>query len=199
MRVQRSSCGAAATVEGEGAGELLAAIEDFGAGVGEAFTVGDAFGEGDTVGVGVAFAVDPVDVFELSGFDLFVLFGDALAGELSRRAAFLFPEVDGVPRLFVFEFALPRESTLPGRVKSRGRFEAILGVPPATATTTSSLLPRCSTCAVDPGCSRNESSVLSPVRCDLTSANPRPRTAYRKRVFTGGCATVRQPSTVAMT
>lgn len=190
MRVQKSSCGAAATVEGEGAGELLAAIEDFGAGVGEAFTVGDAFGEGVAAGVGVAFAVDPVDEFELSGFDLvFVLFGDALAGELSRPAAFLFPEVDGVPRLFVFEFALPRESTLPGRVKSRGRFEAMLGVPPATATTTSSLLPRCSTCAVDPGCSRNESSVLSPVRCDLTSANPRPRTASARGTSAAGIFT----------
>ena len=185
MRVQKSSCGAAASVEGEGTGELLVAIEDFGAGVGEAFAVGEAFGEGVTAGVGVAFAVDPVDEFVLLGFDpAFVLFGDALAGELSRPAAFLFPEVDGVPRLFAF--ALPRESTLPGRVKSRGRFEAVLGVPPATATTTSSLLPRCSTCAVAPGCRRNESSVLSPVRCDLTSANPRPRTASARGTSAAG-------------
>lgn len=187
MRVQKSSRGAAANVEGEGTGELLVAIEGFCAGVGEAFAVGEAVGEGVTAGVGVALAVDPVDEFVLSGLDLaFVLFGDALPGELSRPAAFLFPEVDGVPRLFAF--ALPPES-LPGRVKSRGRFEATLGVPPATATTTSSLLPRCSTCAVAPGCRRNESSVLSPVRCDLTSANPRPRAASARGTSAAGIFT----------
>ena len=35
MRVQKSSRGAGASVEGEGTGELLVAIEDFSAGVGE--------------------------------------------------------------------------------------------------------------------------------------------------------------------
>jgi len=163
MRVQKSSCGAATNAEGDGEGELLVTIEDFCAGVGEAFAVGEACGDGVAAGVGVAFAVAPVDEFVFSVFDrLFVLFGDVLPVELSRPAAFLFPVVDGVPR--VFEFVLLPESTLPGRVKSRGRFEALLGVPPGTATTTSSLLPCCSTWAVDPGCNRNERSVLSPVR-----------------------------------
>src|SRR5882724_11586461 len=98
MRVQKSSCGAAAKVEGEGTGELLVAIEGFWVGVGDAFAVGEAVGEGVAAGVGVAFAVDPVDEFVFSGFDLaFALFGDALAGELSRPAAFLFPVVEGVP------------------------------------------------------------------------------------------------------
>ena len=48
--------------------------------------------------------------------------------------------------------------------------------PPGTVKTTSSLLPRCSTCAVAPGCSRNETTVLSPAFCAFTSAKPRPRT-----------------------
>ena len=104
MRVQKSSrCGPIPSIAGDGDGELLVTIEDFCAGVGEGFAVGEAFGEGVRAGVGVAFAVDPVDELVLLDFDpAFVLYGDALAGELSRAAAFLFPEVDGVPRLFGF-------------------------------------------------------------------------------------------------
>ncbi len=55
-------------------------------------------------------------------------------------------------------------------------FDALRVRPPGTVNTTSSLLPRCSTCAVAPGCSRNETTVLSTVFCAFTSANPRPRT-----------------------
>src|SRR5437762_10809062 len=51
------------------------------------------------------------------------------------------------------------------------------------------ILPCCSTCAVAPGCRRNESSVLSPVRCDLTSANPRPRTASARGTSAAGIFT----------
>ena len=188
MRVQKSSRGADASVEGEGTGELLVTIEDFSAGVGETFGVGEAFGEGVSAGVGVAFVIELVDEFVLSAFDLaLVLFDDVLPGELSRAGAFLFPVVDGVPRLFAF--ALRAESTLLGRVKSRGRFEAMLGLPPGTATTTSSLFPRCSTWAVAPGCRRKESTVLSPVRCDFTSENPRPRSASARGTSAAGIFT----------
>ena len=55
-------------------------------------------------------------------------------------------------------------------------FDALRVRPPGTLNTTSSLFPRCSTCAVAPGCSRNETTVLSPVFCVFTSTKPRPRT-----------------------
>ena len=125
MRVQKSSRGPAATVEGEGTGELLVTIEDFCEGVGEAFAVGDGFGDGVGAGVGVALVIALVDKFAFPVLDLaFVLFDDALPDELSRTDEFLFPGVAAVPRLFAFAFRA--ESTLFGRVKSRGRFEATL-------------------------------------------------------------------------
>src|SRR5438477_12499049 len=55
-------------------------------------------------------------------------------------------------------------------------FDALRVRPPGTLNTTSSLFPRCSTCAVAPGCSRNETTVPSTVFCAFTSAKPRPRT-----------------------
>jgi len=60
-----------------------------------------------------------------------------------------------------------------GRVVSRPVFALVF--PPGTVKTTSSRFERCSTCAVAPGCSRKETTVLSPLRWALTSANPRPR------------------------
>ena len=162
--------------------------EDLGVGVGEAVAVGEAFGDGVGVRVGVAFVSGAVNEFGFSVLDrVFVLFGVALPGELLRAERFVFPVVDGMPRLYAF--ALRAESTLFGRGKSRERFEATLGVPPGTATTTSSLLPRCSTWAVAPGCNRKESTVLSPTRCDLTSPNPRPRSASARGTSAAGIFT----------
>ena len=96
MRVQKSSRDAVARVAGEGTGELLVTIEDFGAGVGDDFSVGEPFGDGVPADVGVGFAVDPVEEFVFSAFGLaFVLFDDALPGELLRADA---AEQDARPR-----------------------------------------------------------------------------------------------------
>ena len=62
-----------------------------------------------------------------------------------------------------------------GRVVSRPAF--VLVFPPGIVNTTSSRFERCSTCAVAPGCSRKETTVLSPLRWAFTSPKPRPRVA----------------------
>jgi hypothetical protein len=60
---------------------------------------------------------------------------------------------------------------------------------PGALKTTSSLFERCSTCAVAPGCSRNEITVLSAPRWTLTSANPRPRVASARGTSAAGSFT----------
>ena len=156
---------------------MPATAEGFGLGVGDAvFGLGETFGEGVVNGVGLGFVLDAVDEFVFAGFAfVFELADEAFAAELSRGEAFLLFGDEGMPRLFAF--ALRPGSLVLGLDRSRGRFAATVDEPARTFTTTSSLFPRCSTCAVAPGCSRNESTVLSPTRWDFTSANPLPRTA----------------------
>lgn len=60
---------------------------------------------------------------------------------------------------------------------------------PGIVKTTSSLLPRCSTRAVAPGCSRKETTVSLAPRCTLTSPNARPRTASGRGTSAAGMRT----------
>jgi hypothetical protein len=62
-------------------------------------------------------------------------------------------------------------------------------LPPGTVKMTSRWFARCSTRAVEPGCNRNETTVLSPTRCVFTSAKPRPRTASARGTSAPGILT----------
>ena len=163
-------------------GDAVATVEAFCAGVALGFADGEGFGEAS--GVGVAFELVLVEGVRLDpDLPALVL---AEAKEPERGAlelAFRFAGVVEVEPLrllgeveFVFlllDLRLAFVSTL-----GRERFAFAAAVlPPGTVNTTSSRLARCSTWAVVPGCSRKDTTVLSPVFCVFTSVNPRPRVA----------------------
>jgi hypothetical protein len=160
----------------------------FGVGVCAAvFTVGDGFGEGSGVGGGF----DPVFAARAKA-------GAALAAALElplrefaaepgaaklelplrdfavadRSPEFLLADDGDTFVRLVFELRL--DSTLLGGGTPRLEFEAIEELPPATVNTTSSRFECCSTRAVAPGWRRKDTTVLSPLRCVLTSAKARP-------------------------
>jgi hypothetical protein len=90
--------------------------------------------------------------------------------------------------LLVRGFRLTGESGFDrGRVVSRPA--SVLVFPPGIVNTTSSRFERCSTCAVAPGCSRKEITVLSPLRWVFTSAKPRPRVASALGMSAAGILT----------
>ena len=132
--------------------------------------VEDGLAEGVGMGVGVAFTCDGVGDATLFEFELpeaelneFV----RLAALLLAPAAVLFELPPGLvgAAIRLFDSLTRLGSVVFGRPVSRVRFEATPRLPPpGTDTTTSSLFARCSTCAVAPGCKRNESTVLSPAR-----------------------------------
>jgi hypothetical protein len=134
-----------------------------------------AVGRGDGVAVLAAEFATGV------GVAVFLLAVVALAelGEGAVRALdeleFLFVVAGVAVRLLAFEFRFESGAAV-FRV-SRAEFEVTDEFAPGTVKTTSSLFDRCSTRAVAPGSSRKETSVLSPLRWALTSANPRPRRA----------------------
>jgi len=99
---------------------------------------------------------------------------------------FLFVVAGEALRLLKFEFGF--ESGI-RRGKSRPEFDATGKDAPGTVKTTSSLFERCSTRAVAPGCSRNETTVLSPLRWAFTSAKPRPRRASVRGTSAAGILT----------
>lgn len=74
-----------------------------------------------------------------------------------------------------------------GRFVSRPAF--VLVLPPGIVKTTSSRFECCSTCAVAPGCSRKETTVLSPLRWVFTSPKPRPRVASARGTSAAGILT----------
>ena len=169
-----------------------------------------ALGEGTAVGSGVATGFDlelearavpePVLLaeFELP-FELPALRAEAVPGLLpefefpaprtdgavDRAAAFVFADAGAMPRWLVFEFRVEPVMLLE-RGGCRLAFDAIAALPPATVNTTSRWFARCSTRADAPGGSRNEITVLSPFRCTLTSANPRPRRASARGTSAAG-------------
>lgn len=100
--------------------------------------------------------------------------------------AFLLAKDDGAIREAVFEF---RFAPLFDGEDCRPVFDAVDELPPGTVKTTSRRFARCSTRAVEPGCKRNETTVLSPARCVFTSANPRPRTASARGTSAAGILT----------
>jgi hypothetical protein len=90
--------------------------------------------------------------------------------------------------LLAFAFRGTAESGFDcGRVVSRPAF--VLVFPPGIVKTTSSRFECCSTCAVAPGCRRNETTVLSPLCWVLTSAKPRPRVASALGTLAAGILT----------
>jgi hypothetical protein len=100
---------------------------------------------------------------------------------------FLLAKVDGAIREAVFEF---RFAPLFDAEDCRPVFAVFEEeLPPGTVKTTSRWFARCSTRAVEPGCRRNESTVLSPARCVFTSANPRPRSASARGTSAAGILT----------
>lgn len=136
-------------------------------------------------GVGFAFALDEL---ALPAFRANV--------ELDRSEEFL-PAVDAgaVPaRLLALAFLLVLAflfdaDVFGGRGKSRAALARAAEFPPGTVNTTSRRLERCSTCAVAPGWSLNETTVLSPLRCAFTSPNPRPRSASARATSAAGIFT----------
>jgi hypothetical protein len=164
----------------------VATAKAFRAGVAPGFADGEGFGEAN----GVAAGLEPALVLaEEAGPDpglAALVFAEAKDPErVPVELAFRFAGVVGVEplRLLVeFEFDLlllvlrfAFVSTL-----ERERFAfgvAAAALPPGTVNTTSSRFARCSTWAVVPGCSRKDTTVLSPVFCVFTSVNPRPRVA----------------------
>jgi hypothetical protein len=153
-----------------------------------------AFGEG----LGVATGFDPaLDDAVVAPTLLAVLVLDGAVLRELDRFGFRFAGVVGLFNVLeVFEelcllalgFRLVSGSVLDrGRVVSRPAFDVPL--PPGTVNTTSSRFERCSTCAVAPGWSRKETTVLSPLRCVLTSANPRPRVASARGMSAAGILT----------
>lgn len=169
-------------------GDAVATVEAFCAGVALGFADGEGFGEASGVGVAFELVLVFVEGVRLDpDLPALVL---AEAKEPERGAlelAFRFAgvvEVEPLRLLGEFEFVfllldlrLAFVSTL-GRERFAFAFEfAAAGLPPGTVNTTSSRLARCSTWAVVPGCSRKDTTVLSPVFCVFTSVNPRPRVA----------------------
>jgi len=166
---------------GEAVGDALASAEFSGDADANGFGVGDPLASGVAAGVGVALGIVGVAAEVALLFE----FRFDCAGErvFVPAATFL------GPLLRLIDSALRLESSALGRVASRLRLDAKLGDPPGTVTTTSSLFARCSTWAVAPGCRRNESTVLSPLRWAVTSANPRPRTASARGTSAAGIFT----------
>jgi hypothetical protein len=167
-------------------GDAAATDEAFCARVALGFADGEGFGEAS--GVGVAFELGLVLVEGVRRDpDLAALvFTEAKdPGRDALELAFRFAGVVEVEPLrllgefaFVFlllDLRLAFVSTL-GRERFVFEFAAAV-LPPGTVNTTSSRLARCSTWAVVPGCSRKDTTVLSPVFCVFTSVNPRPRVA----------------------
>ena len=163
-----------------GDGELLCATigetRAVAVGLGLGFTegVGEGFGEGVARGVGV---------------------GRANAAAPERSLEFRLPERSAETNLF--ELVLPRlcESAGGGagpaslRATSRPVEVELPEREPGMVKTTSSLLPRCSTRAVAPGCSRKDTTVSLAPRCTLTSPNARPRTASGRGTSAAGIRT----------
>src|SRR4030095_1969621 len=103
---------------------------------------------------------------------------------LAELELFELDAVEGL-RLLALEF-LSSSGMVTGCGRSRDEFDATDGFPPGTLMTTSSLFERCTTCAVAPGCSRKDTTVLSPLRCAFTSAKPRPRSVSARGTSTAG-------------
>lgn len=99
---------------------------------------------------------------------------------------FLFAKDGEEFRWFVFEL---RFAPLFEGADCRPVLEAPAELPPATVKTTSRWFALCSTRAVEPGCKRNETTVLSPARCVFTSAKPRPRMASARGTSAAGILT----------
>ncbi len=108
-----------------------------------------------------------------------------LAFALRFASAFLLADDGEAFRLLAFEFLFDSALVM-DRGNSRRAFDAIEELAPATVNTTSSRFERCSTRAVVPGWSRNETTVLSPLRCVFTSAKPRPRSASARGTSAAG-------------
>lgn len=118
--------------------------------------------------------------------DAFFLAWDDEAFLLACDEEFLLAEDDGAIREAELEF---RFAPLFDGEDCRPVFAAVEELPPGTVKTTSRWFARCSTRAVDPGCKRNESKVLSPARCVFTSANPRPRISSARGTSAAGILT----------
>jgi len=149
--------------------------------------IGLVEGSGFGVATGVAPGFDPAFVDgAMSEADLLaVLLLEGTGPRVAARFAFRFADVFAFLNaldefeelgLLAFAFRFTAESGFDcRRVVSRPAF--VLVFPPGIVNTTSSRFECCSTCAVAPGCSRKETTVLSPLRWAFTSAKPRPRVA----------------------
>jgi hypothetical protein len=169
-------CGEAAVAVGDGelrccatTGETLGVA--VGLGLGFAEGVGEGFGDGVARGVSVGRA------------------------DADRSLEFRLVGRSAEPTLF--EFVLPRRCESEGggagpaslRATSRPVDVELPERAPGMVKTTSSLLPRCSTRAVAPGCRRKETTVSFAPRCTLTSPNARPRTASGRGTSAAGILT----------
>ncbi len=155
-------------------------------------TVAEARGEGAGVAVGLAteFAVNAGAglglAFEL---ELELVFRELFFAVVLEEFLFVSNEGEGAAgRLLALEFRFESDPRL-GGAESRPALAAAAEFPPGTVKTTSSLFERCSTWAVVPGCSRNETTVLLPVRCVFTSAKPRPRRVSARGTSAAGILT----------
>jgi len=167
-------------------GDAVATNEAFCAGVALSFADGEGFGEASGVGVAFELVLVLVEGGRLDPDLAALVLAEAKEPERDTlELAFRFAgavEVEPLRLLGEFEFVfllldlrLEFVSTL-GRERFAFEFAAAV-LPPGTVNTTSSRLARCSTWAVVPGCSRKDTTVLSPVFCVFTSVNPRPRVA----------------------
>jgi hypothetical protein len=178
-----------------------------------------ALGEGNADGRGLGPVLDPEFAARAPGVPvLLAKFEFAVLGDVDRSAALvdaLFSRDDGEAlRWLVFElefrfspvvdeaflfagngdaFRAPafefRFAPLFDGEDCRAVFELDEELPPGTVKMTSRWFARCSTRAVEPGCNRNETTVLSPTRCVFTSAKPRPRTASARGTSAPGILT----------
>ncbi|MDX6384949.1 MAG: hypothetical protein QOK48_2522 [Blastocatellia bacterium] len=193
-------------------GDADAVLSELPAGVGAL-----ALGEGNADGRGLGPVRDPEFAARAPGvFVLLAKFEFAVLAEVDRSAAFveaLFSREDvEVFRWLVFEFrfgpVIEEAFLFAGNGKEfrapvfefrfaplfegedcRAVFELDEELPPGTVKMTSRWFARCSTRAVEPGCNRNETTVLSPTRCVFTSAKPRPRTASARGTSAPGILT----------
>ena len=149
--------------------------------------IGLVEGTGFGVATGVAPGFDPafVDGANTEADLLAELVLEGTGPRVAARFAFRFADVFAFFNaldefeelgLLAFAFRVKAESEFDcGRFASRSAF--VLVFPPGIVKTTSSRFECCSTCAVAPGCSRKEITVLSPLRWVFTSPKPRPRVA----------------------
>lgn len=102
-------------------------------------------------------------------------------GAVLRLLTLVFTGAGEELRLFALEFSFGVKTGM-----LRTEFVAAVEVAPGSVKTTSNWFECCSTRPVAPGCSRKETTVLSPIRWTFTSANARPRSDSARGISAAG-------------